>query len=349
GLPLAPALAQRLLRRAQQGAWTERRDEQPPGSQGLPLFSSDAVAAAYAPLHSRGRLLGLLALSTELSPAEALTDAVAQALSAAIDFAAVAAALLGPTLQQRMEERSTRAGLRDLLDERAFTPVFQPIVRLDDECIVGFETLTRFADGTEPRERFAQAAALGMGQELEAATMAASLSAANGRLDDTWLSVNVSPGFLASGGPEALARSASVDLVLELTEHDPVEDYADLSRAVERIPAVRLSIDDAGAGYACLTHVLALRPAFVKLDRGWVTGIDRDPARQALVAGLESFATRTGSALIAEGVETSAELQTLRSLGVELGQGYLLGRPVQVDALDAPGLALVEGAAPRHR
>ena len=145
--------------------------------------------------------------------------------------------------------------------------------------------------------------------------------------------MNVSPRFLASGGPEGLAQQSGLDLVLELTEHDPVDDYADLSRAVQRLPSVRLSIDDAGAGYACLTHVLALRPAFVKLDRGWVTGIDRDPARQALVAGLQSFTSRTGSTIIAEGVETPAELRTLRELGVELAQGFLLGRPVEARQL----------------
>jgi EAL domain-containing protein (putative c-di-GMP-specific phosphodiesterase class I) len=101
-----------------------------------------------------------------------------------------------------------------------------------------------------------------------------------------------------------------------------------------------LSVDDAGSGYACLTHVLALRPAFVKLDRGWVQDIEADPVRQALVAGLQHFAQRAGCRLIAEGIETTAQLETLRGLDVEFGQGFLLGPPQP-----APGEQLAQSAA----
>jgi EAL domain-containing protein (putative c-di-GMP-specific phosphodiesterase class I) len=247
----------------------------------------------------------------------------------------VAAALLAPSLQRHSALSSSQAALTDLLARREFEPVFQPIVDLSDGSVVGYETLTRFADGADPQVRFAEAARVGMSNALESATMEAALEMASGRLGDRWLSINVSPGFLASGTPAPLMRRADVNLVLELTEHDPINDYGDITRAVRRMGSdVRLSIDDAGAGYACLTHVLSLRPAFVKLDRGWITGIDTDPARQALVAGLESFASRTGSMLIAEGIETEAELDTVRGLRVELGQGFLLGRPEPQYVLD---------------
>ncbi|MDP9405507.1 MAG: EAL domain-containing protein, partial [Actinomycetota bacterium] len=292
--------------------------------------------AAYAPLHSQGRPLGLLGLSSGPAADDAPTDAVAQGLSAAIDFAAVSAALLGPGLRQRFELHTSQAELRRVLDGDGFTPVFQPVIDLARGAIVGYETLTRFADGAAPQRRFAEAARVGMGHAFERATMAAALTAA-AALRDVWISVNVSPGFLAAGGVEGLPRSATCSLVLELTEHDPVDDYAEIRRAIQRLDGVRLSIDDAGAGYACLTHVLTLGPAFVKLDRGWVVGIDADPARQALVAGLQSFAERTGATIIAEGIETEAELATLRELGVALGQGYLLGRPRPATALVASG------------
>ncbi|MGH8910688.1 MAG: EAL domain-containing protein [Egibacteraceae bacterium] len=150
--------------------------------------------------------------------------------------------------------------------------------------------------------------------------------------DGAWLSVNVSPSFLLQGEHLVRAmRSTPRPLVLELTEHDPIDDYPAIRAAVDRLgSAVQLSIDDAGTGYACLNHVLSLRPDFVKLDRSWVRDIDTDPARQALVAGLEHFTSRTGSTLIAEGVETDAELTVLSDLRVPLAQGYLLGRPVPI-------------------
>ena len=335
GTPLPPALARHLTVLAHRSAWTELRTDQPPGSSGPPLLGAGAAAGAYAPLRSQGRLLGVLAISAGSASREAPTDEVAQAMSAAIDFAAVSAALLGPALHRQSAVSGTQAALTQMLTNQDFRPVFQPIVDLRDGSIVGYETLTRFTDGTDPQSRFTEATRVGMGLDLERATMAAALREATGRLGDKWLSVNVSPSFLASGDPAPLMRDADCDIVLELTEHDPISDYGDITRAVLRLGShVRLSIDDAGAGYACLTHVLSLQPAFVKLDRGWVKGIDTDPARQALVAGLESFASRTGSTLIAEGVETEQELETLRGLQVDLGQGFLLGRPQPASVLE---------------
>ena len=328
GESLPSALARHLQTAAANSAWTETRTDQPAGEAGPPLLGPRTAAGAYAPLRSQGRLLGVLAIASGNTSSDAPTDEMAQAMSAAIDFAAVSASLLGPALAQQSAVNVSQTALHQMLVAGDFTPVFQPIVDLRSGDVVGFETLTRFNDGTDPQSRFTEAARVGMGLELERATMAAALDAAAGWMGDRWLSVNVSPSFLASGDPAPLMRNADLDIVLELTEHDRIDDYNDITRAVRRLGnQVRLSIDDAGAGYACLTHVLWLQPAFVKLDRGWVSGIDHDPARQALVAGLESFASRTGSTLIAEGVETEAELETVRGLGVDLAQGFLLGRP----------------------
>ncbi len=100
---------------------------------------------------------------------------------------------------------------------------------------------------------------------------------------------------------------------------------------------VEFAVDDAGVGFSSLRHILELRPAFVKLDRSLVAGLESDPARQAMIVGLRHFASATGCRLIAEGIETDAELEVLRSLDVSLGQGYLLGRPVPVDEVWRPG------------
>jgi EAL domain-containing protein (putative c-di-GMP-specific phosphodiesterase class I) len=121
--------------------------------------------------------------------------------------------------------------------------------------------------------------------------------------------------------------------VLELTEHDAVDDYGALRAALRDCePAVRVSIDDAGAGFASLRHVVMLQPDFVKLDRCWVTGIDHDPTRQAMVAGLSHFARTTGCDLVAEGIELEEERRALSDLDVRFGQGFLLGRPAVVSA-----------------
>jgi EAL domain-containing protein (putative c-di-GMP-specific phosphodiesterase class I) len=95
-------------------------------------------------------------------------------------------------------------------------------------------------------------------------------------------------------------------------------------------------VDDAGAGYAGLRHILELQPAFAKLDISLVRGIDTDEVRQAMAAGLQYFGLRTGCQLIAEGVEREAEVETLRNLGVELAQGFLFGEPAAAEDV-APG------------
>jgi EAL domain-containing protein (putative c-di-GMP-specific phosphodiesterase class I) len=126
------------------------------------------------------------------------------------------------------------------------------------------------------------------------------------------------------------------EVILELTEHEVVTDYArirDVARALG--PRVSLAVDDAGAGYASMRHILELHPSTIKVDLGIVRGIDGDPARQALVAGLQFFAEQVGCIVVAEGIETEAERATLAKLGVGHGQGYFFGRPRPIDEMAA--------------
>ena len=116
--------------------------------------------------------------------------------------------------------------------------------------------------------------------------------------------------------------------MLEVTEHAKVEDYGAMRNAIARLgPKVRLAVDDAGAGFASLRHVLELRPRFLKLDIALVRHVDRDLTRQAMIDGLTHFAQRAHCDVIAEGIEQPGELEMLRELGVPFGQGHLLGRP----------------------
>jgi EAL domain-containing protein (putative c-di-GMP-specific phosphodiesterase class I) len=179
-----------------------------------------------------------------------------------------------------------------------------------------------------------------LGIELEATTLRAALDGAATLPASSWLNLNVSPELILSDRLAPILRGNDIRLVLEVTEHIAVGDYDHVRAQLWRLGAhVRLAVDDAGAGFASLRHILELRPNFIKLDRTLIAGIDADPARQALVVGLRHFAVTTGCILVAEGVETEAEAATLRAIPIDLGQGFLFGRPAP--APDAPAAALI--------
>src|SRR5581483_4170713 len=171
--------------------------------------------------------------------------------------------------------------------------------------------------------------------ELELATLASAVAAAHALPAGRFVTLNLSPELLLARREELgeALRELIEDrtVVLELTEHDVIEDYEGIHASLAALsPQVQLSVDDAGAGFSTLRHVLMLEPEYVKLDRAWVSDIHADPTRQALVAGLSHFARTTGCELVAEGIESEHERATLQDLDVSLGQGYLLGPPDDV-------------------
>jgi EAL domain-containing protein (putative c-di-GMP-specific phosphodiesterase class I)/DNA-binding NarL/FixJ family response regulator len=234
-------------------------------------------------------------------------------------------------------DREGAVAIDAVLERTAFRPVYQPIYECDPvsgaRTVRGYEALTRFLDGTRPDEMFALARTVGRGADLELATMQAALDAARRLPSTSYLSVNVSAVMLVTAPLGAvLDRAAGRPLVLELTEHERIDDYAAVHEAISGLTSqVRLSVDDAGSGWASLRHVFALAPDFVKLDRGWVHGVDSDPARQALLLGIAEFVKEMGGKVVAEGVETEAELEVLGRLGIRFVQGFLLGHPRSID------------------
>ena len=318
-LPVLPAGVARDLRdRAARGPWVHRPDDPTPALGEVPL--------ACAPFHVSSELAGVLVLSA--GGGEGGPDAASDALGAAIDYAAIAAHLLAPGLPALGHRDIRRQELESILREHRFETLFQPILDLETERAVGYEALTRFHNGIRPDLVFAEAQAVGIGAELEMATIAAVLEQAGRLPSDAWISVNVSPSTICDDRFRRQLEGYQGLLVLELTEHDPVDDYERVRRCVSHFADnVWLSVDDAGSGFASLQHILELDPDYIKLDRSWVTGIDHDVARQALVAGLGHFSDRFGCTLIAEGIETERELAELRRLSAPLGQGYLLGAP----------------------
>lgn len=318
--------SQILRERAEEGPWVEAwvRRAWHPYDQ---LFAELGVTAvAHAPVRHRGKVIGYLAVtSTDQDGVERLTEL----LPALLEFTGFASALIGPAIDDLTEAGSIRARIGDIIRLGAFRPVFQPIVDLATGLPAGYEALTRFTSGIAPDLVFGEARVAGLEADLELATLAASISAAASLPQGSWLSLNVSAGLVTSHKRLAdVLRQADRPIVLEVTEHATVDDYTALRSAIAQLrPPVRVAVDDVGSGVANFGHIVELRPAFVKLDISLVRGIDTDRTRQALVLGLLYFANESNSRTIAEGVETTEELDNLRRLGVPLAQGYLLGRP----------------------
>jgi EAL domain-containing protein (putative c-di-GMP-specific phosphodiesterase class I) len=226
----------------------------------------------------------------------------------------------------------------------------QPIHRLDTGRSSGAEALARFTDASKrpPNEWFDDAFEVGLGIELELAAIRNALSAAAYAPADHYVSINVSPETALSGklGP-MLEAAARPNLVLEVTEHSGVEDYEALRDALTELRRYgRIAIDDFGAGYSSLRHIIALQPDILKLDMSLVRDIDTDPGKRALANAMVGFAGRVGASIVAEGVETQAENAVLRDLGVTYGQGYLFSRPMPLVAAQQHMLGVSAEAEP---
>jgi EAL domain-containing protein (putative c-di-GMP-specific phosphodiesterase class I)/DNA-binding response OmpR family regulator len=218
--------------------------------------------------------------------------------------------------------------------------LFQPVVDLIDGRTLGYEALARFDDEPvrSPDRWFAEADGVGLGRDLEIQAAQTALSHLAQLEPDQLLGINMSPATVLTdwvGGHDTQVPWEKV--VVELTEHVVIEDYQAIQKALQifRDLGARLSVDDTGAGFASLRHILDLAPDYVKLDISLCRGIDRDPARRALASALVAFTRETDSILIAEGIETPEERVTLTELGVQFGQGFLLGRPAPLPEVRA--------------
>ena len=247
---------------------------------------------------------------------------------------------LGEVLASRIDEdlvgARARQGAADeihrAIAEGAPRIVYQPIYSLAKDEISGAEALSRF-DSVPPRAPdvwFNAAHHAGVGMELELCAIEHALVALEHMPDSLTLSLNASPELLISGRLEAVLRDVDLRRVaLEVTEHAAVTDYDALQSALApfRVRGALLSIDDAGAGFASMRHILNLKPDVIKLDMSLTRDIDTDSSKRALAKGLIAFAHEIGSSIIAEGVETASELAALRAIGVDKVQGYYLSKP----------------------
>jgi EAL domain-containing protein (putative c-di-GMP-specific phosphodiesterase class I) len=332
-----------LVERSGSGLWLEPWTSRIPRDEfDRATIASGLQAEALAPLIWNDQPIGLLSMgTTSATHSGRLSDR----LATVTEFGVMSAAILGPMLSERRHHEQVRAEVRGVIAERSFTPVFQPIVRLATGRFVGFEALTRFSDGTRPDLRFLAADKVGMMVQLEMATLNMQIEQARFLPARSFVSLNISPALAGCVIPllDVLAE-ADREVVLEITEHAEIGDYGRLVEALDQVrPHAMLAVDDAGAGYAGLHHILELRPQYVKLDISLVRNIDSDPARQAMVNSMTRFAESVGCALIAEGIETENELIALKLLNVEFGQGYFLCRPAPIAAFAQAEVAAGQG------
>ncbi|MCW2581026.1 MAG: putative Diguanylate cyclase/phosphodiesterase with sensor [Blastococcus sp.] len=270
---------------------------------------------------------------------------------ALMDVLASAAAVI---IEPEVRSQERRTGISDRLGpviaDGGPVVVLQPIVDLASGRRVGAEALSRFPAewGMAPDVVFAEAHSVGSGHLVE--LLALERAAEHLPRVDGYVAMNVSPATLLT--PECrtlLGRLPLSRVLLELSEHDQVADYAALTAQLApfRADGLRLAIDDVGAGFSSLRHLVVTAPDVIKIDRSIVAGLDTDPVLETLVRSLTEFGHGCGVRVVAEGVESAAEAAVLSALGVDYGQGWFFGRPGPVEALSPIAAPPARFPAPR--
>lgn len=261
----------------------------------------------------------------------------------ALDMMRTLAELVGHQLDHELaaidHSRELAERIKNVIARGEPQMVYQPIYRLSgDWTIGGVECLARFHGEPKrsPDQWFAEAQAVGLGPQLEMAAIRNALTELQAVPGDFYVSINCSPETAVHPDFQpTLALLPADRLVVEITEHAHVDDYAELMQALHAVRQVgtRIAIDDAGAGYASMRHILSLKPDLIKLDISLTKNIHTDKMRHALASALVEFARHTGSMIIAEGVETAGELAALHALGVMRAQGYFMSMPLSLPDL----------------
>lgn len=229
--------------------------------------------------------------------------------------------------------------MNDIIKSKRYQILYQPIFEYSTKSVIGFEALTRFQENkiSEDTEGvFKIASAFGMAPQLELEVFKAAYEQFAPASDDQFLSVNLSPQTVESKAfCTRFPTLPKHPLVLELTEHEAVENYASLNKKLDTLTrsGAKLAIDDVGSGYASFKHVVELNPEIIKIDANTIRGINEKKNKQGLIKAFVAYGSFTGTKIIAEGVETEAELDMLLSLGVKFFQGYLFSQPRENTAL----------------
>lgn len=245
-----------------------------------------------------------------------------------------------------MEQFTKDQQLMELMKEQSFETAFQPILSLQKDETLGFEVLNRplstaLFPSTEQFYDYAGKSSHvfmieGFLRNLSLQRYAKQLDQ-NQSFQKELIFINIQPQVLA----DPLYRSGTTldllnqyglapdQIVLELTEKEAVTDYVQFEKVISnyRRQGFRIAVDDAGTGYNSLKTIISLKPEFIKLDKSIVRDIHKHAAQQHLIEILLEFAAHSQTDVIAEGIENFSEMDFLKKLGVQFGQGYALGRP----------------------
>lgn len=299
-------------------------------AQGIPITNTLPIRAHVSiPIHrTDGSVYGMFCcLSRE--PRASLNTRDLEVTRA---FAALSADQINMRLISQNAQQAKRKTIETILETGAFEIALQPIMKLQKTGTAGYEALCRFSPlpYRPPNMWFEDAADVGLQTTLELHVIKAALGILADLPAACYLAVNTSPETLASGEIYPLVEAVGGKrVVVEITEHAAIDDIDVLLMEIDRLRdlGARIAIDDAGAGYSGLQQIIRLRPDVIKLDMSLTQDVDKDVARRSLASAMVQFARDTNARVVAEGIETEAEMRTLRMIGVELGQGYHLGRP----------------------
>jgi EAL domain-containing protein (putative c-di-GMP-specific phosphodiesterase class I) len=240
--------------------------------------------------------------------------------------------LVIPDLDEQREREQLRDDIMRLIENEGVDVAYQPILDVRGEHCLGIEALARFPEPFgAPDLTLAASRTVGLSLELERQVVTQAWKMIPLLAPGQFLALNVSPDALLELAHRANLRDDLPlgQVVVEITEHAVIDCYAELHAELMplRERGLRIAVDDAGAGYASLRHVLELRPDFIKVDRSLIHGIADDHARRVAVSAFLSLALDIGSLVIGEGVERPVDLAVVRELGLHAVQGFLLAQP----------------------
>lgn len=259
-------------------------------------------------------------------------------------------ALRNADLNTRIEERSRREEFISLILAEQVSMVFEPIVKLTNGEILGYEALVRGVGHpslASPKELFDTAAEMDLLFELDCLCRRQALRQAKRLPNGSKLFLNLLPSAIYDPAFEGDALRSTLqdhqlrpcDVVFEISERESIGNFAIFRELCDRYSGLgfKIAMDDVGAGYGSLEAVTELAPDYVKVDIALIRAIDSDPTRREVLVALNGIARRIGAQVIAEGIETPEQFETLKGLAVPYGQGYFLGRATRFDPGEAPG------------
>ncbi|MFT6689508.1 MAG: EAL domain-containing protein (putative c-di-GMP-specific phosphodiesterase class I) [Colwellia sp.] len=250
-------------------------------------------------------------------------------------IADIASELIEKNVETEFSHNEMKTKITSVLERNKIDIHYQPIFNLHSNKIIGYESLSRFytTPYKSPDIWFAEASQVNLGEELEILAIKSAIKGIDEFNLDTYIAINTSPAYVLNGAVALALQGLDLErIILEVTEHVPITNYSDFRKALEplRKQGLRIAIDDAGSGYSSFQHVLELEADIIKLDITLTQNINSNHRKYLLAKALCAFSKAINCSIIAEGVETVEELNTLRELGVDSVQGYLLGRPMPI-------------------